>query len=171
MVSYIEFSWFGVIQTLEEIKMKFIKFYNEGAEDSIISQFAKKFDVDKIVMEIIYAKGYRTEKEISDFLNPLDLPFENPFLLSGMTDCVNKIKKAVFEKKKILIFGDYDVDGISATSVMLKTLKKMGIDAKSYLPNRYIDGYGLTIDTINKVYSLYNPDLIITVDCGINCFE
>ena len=106
--------------------MKFIKFYNEGANDSIISQFAKKFDIDKVVMEIIYSKGYKTEKEISDFLNPLSLPFENPFLLSGMTECVEKIKKAVSEKKKILIFGDYDVDGISATAVMLKTLKKNG---------------------------------------------
>ena len=84
--------------------MKFIKFYNEGAKDSIISQFEKRFNIDKTVMEIIYAKGYTTEKEISDFLNPLDLAFENPFLLAGMSECVEKIKQAVAQKKKILIF-------------------------------------------------------------------
>lgn len=151
--------------------MKFIKFYNEGANDSIISQFAKKFDIDKTVMEIIYAKGYRTEKEISDFLNPLALAFEDPFLLSGMFECVKKIKQAVVQKKKILIFGDYDVDGISATAVMLKTLAKMGVKAKSYLPNRYIDGYGLTTAVIDKIIKTDKPELIITVDCGISCHE
>lgn len=151
--------------------MKFIKFYNDGANDTIISQLAEKFGLDKIVMEIIFSKGYRTEKEISDFLHPNNLPFVNPYLMKGMKECVEKIKLAVKEKKKILIFGDYDVDGVSATAVMLKTLAKMGNTARNYLPNRYIDGYGLTTSVIDKIVENDKPDLIITVDCGISCYE
>ena len=103
--------------------MKFLKFYNDGADDSIISFYAEKFGVEKVVMEIIFAKGYKTEQQIKDFLNPMSLPFKDPFLLSGMEQCVSKIKDAADKKKNVLIFGDYDVDGISATAVMIKTLK------------------------------------------------
>ncbi len=149
--------------------MKLIKFYNDGASSTIISQFADQFNIDKNVMEIIYSKGYRTSEEISNFLSPQSQPFVDPFLLSGMKDCCDKIKKAVECKKDILIFGDYDVDGISATSIMLITLKKLGVDARYYLPNRFIDGYGLTNDVIDKICLDKKPDLIITVDCGITC--
>lgn len=149
--------------------MKFIKFYNDGADDAIISQFAQKFNIDKRVMEIIYSKGYKTEQQVQSFLEPLNQPFINPFDLSGMKECVDIILDATKKQKDILIFGDYDVDGISATSIMIKTLKKLGVDARYYLPNRFIDGYGLTNAVIDKICANQKPDLIVTVDCGISC--
>ena len=151
--------------------MKLLKFYNDGASSTDILQLANEFNIDKNVMEIIYSKGYRTIQEISCFLSPTLQPFYDPYLLSGMKECCDKIKDAVENKKDVLIFGDYDVDGISATSIMLITLKKLGIDARYYLPNRFIDGYGLTNDVIDKICKEKKPDLIITVDCGITCYN
>ena len=151
--------------------MKFIKFYDDEPDDIIISQYAQKFGINEIVMRIIFSKGYKTEEQISEFLYPTKQGFKDPFLMLGMKECVEKIKQAVSENKKILVFGDYDVDGVSATAIMLKTLKKLGNSATSYLPNRYVDGYGLTKQVLNKIMATNKPDLIITVDCGISCSE
>lgn len=151
--------------------MKLIKFFNDGADDAIISHYSEQFKIHKKVMEIIYSKGYKTQEAISSFLTPTKLPFVDPYKLFGMQQCVDKIKSAVENNKDILIFGDYDVDGISATAIMLQTLKLMGNNARYYLPNRFIDGYGLTKEVIDKICNNKKPDLIITVDCGITCFN
>ncbi len=151
--------------------MKLIKFFNDGADDAVISHFAEEFKINKKVMEIIYSKGYKTKEAISNFLMPTKLPFVDPYKLSGMQQCVEKIRQAVFDNKDILVFGDYDVDGISATAIMLQTLKIMGNNASYYLPNRFIDGYGLTKEVIDKICKIKKPDLIITVDCGITCYK
>ncbi|MBQ8792522.1 MAG: DHH family phosphoesterase, partial [Clostridia bacterium] len=88
-----------------------------------------------------------------------------------MKELCNRIYLAKQMGDRVLVFGDYDVDGVSATAIMLKTLKKIGINADFYLPNRYEDGYGLTKEVIDKVANKFAPDLIITVDCGISCYE
>ena len=75
------------------------------------------------------------------------------------------------EKKHILIFGDYDVDGMSATSILYLYLKEKGVKVSYFLPNRYIDEYGLTKGALTKIKEEFNPDLIITVDCGITAVE
>ena len=151
--------------------MKLIKFFNDGALDTVVSQFATEFNIDKKVMEIIYSKGYRTKEEITNFLSPETQSFVNPFKLKGMKELCDKIHDAVKTKKDVLIFGDYDVDGISATAIMIILFKKLGLDARYYLPNRFVDGYGLTVDVIDKICKTKKPDLIITVDCGITCYQ
>lgn len=147
--------------------MIFKKFFNENVEDA--SFFANKFDISPKVMKLILSRGMNTEEKIKEYLNPQ--VFHDPFLLSGMKELKERILIAKNLGDKILIFGDYDVDGVSATAIMLKTLEKMGIKADYYLPNRYVDGYGLTCDVIDKIIKLYAPDLIITVDCGISCYK
>ncbi len=151
--------------------MNLIKFYNNGADGTVIRQLSKQFDIDEKVMEIIYSKGYQTSEQIATFLSPTKQKYVDPFLLSGMKECVEKIREAVKQNKKILIFGDYDVDGMSATAIMLGILKKLGTNASYYLPNRFIDGYGLTNSVIDKICQKSKPDLIITVDCGITCHD
>ena len=152
--------------------MKLIKFYNDGADSTVISQLSNHFGLDNRVMEIIYSKGYHKIDEIAEFLSPETQKYVDPYLLSGMSECVDKIKNAVSQNKKILVFGDYDVDGMSATAIMLLMLKKLGNNALYYLPNRFVDGYGLTNEVIYKIcVSMGKPDLIITVDCGISCYN
>lgn len=145
--------------------MIFRKFFNKNVE--LASSFAEKFNLSNRTIELILSRGFTTEKEIEEFLNPSTL--YDPFLISGMKELKDRILIAKELGDKVLVFGDYDVDGVSATAIMLKVLNILGIRADFYLPNRYEDGYGLTCDVLDKVIDKFDPNLIITVDCGISC--
>ncbi len=147
--------------------MIFKKFFNKNAD--LCVEYARKFNVLPTTMYLILSKGLSSQQEIEEYLSVCKLL--DPFLIRNMKQLCERIHLAKQLGDKVLIFGDYDVDGISATAIMLKTLKKLGIDAQYYLPNRYVDGYGLTCDVIDKIEKKYAPDLIITVDCGISCAE
>ena len=147
--------------------MIFKKFFNKDADK--VQYYASKFNINPRIADLILTRGIETEDEFNEFLNPSIM--NDPFLLKGMSQLVDRIKLAKELKDKVLIFGDYDVDGVSATAIMIKALKEFGIKADFYLPNRYIDGYGLTNEVIDKIANLYQPNLIITVDCGISCYK
>lgn len=147
--------------------MIFKKFFNQNA--SLVEEYAKEFDVLPSTMYLILSRGLSSKEEIRDYLSTGELL--DPFLINNMQQLCDRVHLAKQLGDKVLIFGDYDVDGVSATAIMLKTLKRMGIDADFYLPNRYVDGYGLTCETIDKVEKKFSPDLIITVDCGISCAQ
>lgn len=147
--------------------MIFKKFFNQNVEDTDF--FANRFNLPPKIMELILSRGINTEEKIAEYLNPQIS--HDPFALKGMKELKDRVLIAKELKDKVLIFGDYDVDGVSATAIMLKTLKKMGIDADYYLPNRYVDGYGLTCEVLDKIIEKYDPQLIITVDCGISCYK
>lgn len=145
--------------------MIFKKFFNQNS--ALVNNYAEKFQVLPSTMYLILSRGLNKEEEIAEFLSTPKLL--DPFLIKGMREFVSRIELAKKLGDRVLIFGDYDVDGISATAIMLKTLKKLGIQADFYLPNRYVDGYGLSCDVIDKIEKKFCPDLIITVDCGISC--
>ncbi len=145
--------------------MIFKKFFNKDA--SLADELAKEFNVLPETMYLILSRGLSTREEISAYLSTGELL--DPFLISGMKELCDRIELAKKMGDRVLIFGDYDVDGISATAIMLKTLKKLGIKADFYLPNRYVDGYGLSCECIDKIAKEFSPDLVITVDCGISC--
>ena len=147
--------------------MIFKKFFNR--DSALVEELAAEFNVLPSTMYLILSRGHSTRKEIAEYLSVGQLL--DPFLIKNMKQLCDRITLAKQVGDRVLIFGDYDVDGISATSIMLKTLKKIGIDADYYLPNRYVDGYGLTNEVIDKIEKQFAPDLIITVDCGISCHQ
>lgn len=147
--------------------MVFKKFFNK--DSSLAETYAKEFNVLPSTMYLILSRGIVNREDISNYLSVGQLL--DPFLIKNMKQLCERIHLAKQMGDKVLIFGDYDVDGVSATAIMLKTLKKIGIDADFYLPNRYVDGYGLTNDVIDKIEKQFAPDLIITVDCGITCHD
>jgi len=147
--------------------MIFRKFFNQNS--SLVEEYAKEFDVLPSTMYLILSRGFSTKEEISEYLSMGQLL--DPFLIRNMKELCERIHLAKQMGDRVLVFGDYDVDGISATAIMLKTLKKLGINADFYLPNRYVDGYGLTCECLDKIEKQFAPDLIITVDCGISCFK
>lgn len=151
--------------------MKFLKYLDLGLSDAIIFNFSQKFRLPIKVVKLIVSRGYTTDKEIQDFLNPSFDMLNNPFKLKNMRQALDRINLAIAKKERILIFGDYDVDGVSATAVMMKTFEKLNYKTNFYLPNRYIDGYGLTNEVLDKIKTQFNPTLIITVDCGISAFK
>lgn len=132
---------------------------------------ANKFGLHTETVKILSSRGIDTEEKISKFLSPTEADLHDPFLLDNMSQVIERIKNAIDLHKRILIFGDYDVDGISAVAILYKYFEKMNVRVDYFLPNRYEDGYGLTIETADKVINEFNPELIITVDCGISCYK
>lgn len=147
--------------------MIFKRYFNKDASSADV--FAEQFHISSYVMEIILSRGINTSEGLQEFLTPTK--FTDPFLLDGMREFCERIELAAKLQDRVVVFGDYDVDGVCATAIMLKALAKKGIKAGYYLPNRYVDGYGLTNATIDKVIEKFNPNLIITVDCGISCHD
>lgn len=150
--------------------MQFIKKEVKISNKEYFDSLCKKFNVSSVVMELLFARGYTTEKAIQAYLQPSISCLYNPFLLKGMDDAVKKIKQHVASNHTITILGDYDTDGICATAILEHYLLSIGAKVTHFLPNRFVDGYGMTMDTIDKIRNAFHPDLLITVDCGISCY-
>ena len=112
----------------------------------------------------------RNIDKLNSFLSPdYDLEKGDPYLLPDMQKAVDRIKTAYEKGEKIVIYGDYDVDGISATALLLDAFESFGFkDIQSFIPNRFVEGYGMTIGAVDKIKSM-DANLIITVDCGSLC--
>lgn len=136
-------------------------------DENKIGKLAKEAGISKVFASILVERGIETKEEAEIFLNPEEKqPFYDPFLMKDMDKGVKRIIKAVYEKEKIIVYGDYDVDGITATSVLTNTLRKLGANVDFYIPDRQSEGYGLNVDALKKLES-EGAKLIVTVDCGI----
>ncbi len=151
--------------------MKFKKVSNVQYNKEQISDIATKFDISPDVAEVLLQRGYSKDEDIEKFLHPSLDDMHDPYLFNDMDKVVERIHKALENNESILIFGDYDVDGITSSYILLDYFRSVGNNANTFLPNRYSDGYGLTHDAVNFVIDEYKPNLIITVDCGISGYE
>jgi single-stranded-DNA-specific exonuclease len=120
--------------------------------------------------QILINRGIKTPHDIYDFLDPRISNLADPFELTGLKTAVEKIKEALERNEKVLVHGDYDADGLSATAIMVYTLKELGLDVSYFIPNRITHGYGFNLAGVEKAKEL-GAKLIITVDCGITSFE
>ena len=136
-----------------------------------IRQLATRFGVDARIIELLFSRGIDTVDKLTKYFSPSIADMHDPFLFENMTAVLELIKKHVKAQSRVLVFGDYDVDGICATTIMLGILKELGCQADHFLPNRYEDGYGLTMDTAKRIVQDYAPNLVVTVDCGIGSVE
>ncbi len=144
------------------------EYYDKNEE--IIKKIQEDFKVSHLLANIIANKGLKTKEEIEVFLNPTRNDFHDPYLMPDMEKAVNRIIKAIENKEKVIIYGDYDVDGITSITVLKKFLADRGLQADQYIPNRLDEGYGLNKAAIEKIVS-EKYDLMITVDCGISGIE
>lgn len=139
----------------------------ESNQNSVLFQsIKKKFSFGKKISEIL-SKKVSTEQNLSDFLDPkLRNLLPDPWVLKNMREASEYIAQVIIKKKKIGIFGDFDVDGITSTSAICLFLQEMNIPFEFYIPNRIIEGYGPNIDAFKKLKEK-GCQVIITVDCGI----
>lgn len=122
------------------------------------------------IIKILWQRGYQKKEEIENFLNPKAKDLFLPSLLPDIEKALERIEEAIRKGEKILIFGDYDVDGITATALLFSTLKKIGACVNFYIPHREKEGYGLS-DTAILYAKSHGYKLLITVDCGSNDFS
>lgn len=139
--------------------------YNNNSEE--VENIAKEFNVSKLLATILSNKKISKKEDIEKFLNPTRNDFHDPFLMPDMKIAVDRIIKAIRAKEKIMIYGDYDVDGITSITVLKQFLDDRGIVADTYIPNRLDEGYGLNKKAIEEI-AKQNYTLMITVDCGIS---
>ncbi|MBP3502068.1 MAG: single-stranded-DNA-specific exonuclease RecJ [Clostridia bacterium] len=133
-----------------------------------VEEISNKYNVSKLVATVISNK--KLTNSIDVFLNPTRKDFYDPFLMPDMEIAVNRIIKAIENKEKVIIYGDYDVDGITSITVLKKFLEDRGLIVDSYIPNRLEEGYGLNKTAIDKIVE-QKYSLMITVDCGISGLE
>lgn len=139
------------------------------SQHNAVIAIAEKFGMSDDLAKILVSRGIDDVEKAERFLNPGKHNFYDPFLLSGMFDAVERITAARDGGERVVVFGDYDADGICASTIMYNALKSFGIsDVFVVVPERS-QGYGLTHDLVERVLEQYFPDLIITVDCGISC--
>ena len=136
-------------------------------DEKKIDKLATEANISKNFASILTERGIETKEDAEIFLHPEEnQPFYDPFLMKDMDKGAERIIKAIDENEKIVVYGDYDVDGITATSILTNTLKKLGADVSFYIPDRQSEGYGLNVEALKKL-SDDGAKLIVTVDCGI----
>jgi len=138
------------------------KYINEKNNEEIKDKAA-----NELVHNLLYQRGIFTEEDIERFLKPDLKNLHDPFLLDGMKDAVDRILLAIQNKEKVLIYGDYDADGVSATSILIRFFKSLNLSVDYYIPDRVDEGYGIS-DVAVEFISSNEYDLVITVDCGIS---
>lgn len=132
-----------------------------------IDEITRVNNISRLLASILVSRNLTTEDNVRMFLNPTRNDFHDPFLLPDMEKAVARILKAISNNEKVLIYGDYDVDGITSIAVLKKFLKENGLDVGQYIPNRLSEGYGLNKEALLKIFN-EEYKLIITVDCGIS---
>lgn len=140
------------------------------AQKEKVEEISNKFNISKLLAKILVNRDIVEDEEIKIFLNPTRNDFYDPFLMPDMEIAVNRIIKAIENKEKVVIYGDYDVDGITSTTVLKKFLAERGLDVGYYIPNRLEEGYGLNKEAIEEIIN-QKYTLMITVDCGISGIE
>lgn len=153
--------------TPEKIKPRWV-FRGASSEEKVaVPDFFNLNNIPEGTARIMMRRGISTEEKLTHFLYDTLDNLSDPFLMKGMQQAVGRIIQAIDLKEKIVIYGDYDVDGITSTSICVRCLRKLGADVNFYIPLREEEGYGLNRDAINKL-SEEGVSLLITVDCGIS---
>ncbi|UYZ20889.1 single-stranded-DNA-specific exonuclease RecJ [Mesobacillus jeotgali] len=140
------------------------------SDQTVIDSLAKELSINHLTASLLVNRGLDTVEDARYFLFGQKSEFHDPFLLKDMDKAVERINKAIETQEPILVFGDYDADGVSSTTVMMKALAELGANADYYIPNRFTEGYGPNEKAFRSA-SDSGVGLIITVDTGISALH
>jgi len=139
-------------------------------DESAVKTIAGNFKIPKGLARVLVARGLDTPKKVNDFFHPSLENLYDPFLLKDMDKAVDRILKAIKNKEKIIVHGDYDVDGTTSTSMLVEFIRKLGGNVTYHIPDRFQEGYGIISQTVDRIKE-QGVSLIITVDVGITSVE
>ena len=146
------------------------KWVTAPADESLVEKLSAETGMEKSIMRILVSRNIDTAEKINSFLNPDINKLYSPFLLKDMDKAAARIKKALEKGEKIAVYGDYDVDGITGVTVLLRFLRAVGGNCIYYIPDRQNDGYGLNKNAVDLI-SREGASMILTVDCGVTAVE
>lgn len=131
-----------------------------------INKLSDKLGVSKFVAELLSLRGITEKSDAEKFLYPTIDKLVSPYVFANMSAVVDRIKLAINNNQSIVLYGDYDCDGVGAIAILYLCFQKIGKKVNYYIPSRANEGYGINVSAIDKIEEDYKPDLIITVDCG-----
>ncbi len=146
---------------------------NSSADEKVVNQLAEELKIEKVLANLLVQRDIKTYDEAKKFFRPSLDNLHDPFLMKDMDVAIARLEKAISNKEKILVFGDYDVDGTTAVALVysfLKTLPESEGLADYYIPDRYTEGYGISFMGIDFAKE-NNFSLIIALDCGIKAID
>ena len=144
-----------------------LRFKPRSDDTHPVPQELSDYPIAPQLLRLLCQRGINTREKLDQYLKPSRDDLYDPLLLQDMDKAVSIIRGALRDKKRITVFGDYDVDGVTATAILLSYLRKCGAEVDYYIPDRHGEGYGLNTEAVKQI-SLHS-ELLITVDCGITC--
>ena len=140
-------------------------------EQAVVEHIARRFDLPNFIAQTLASRGLVCDEDIERFLHPsIERDWLDPYDIEGMDVVIDQLMTSIKQHERILVFGDFDLDGVSATTIMTRGLRAFGIEVIPFIPLRFEEGYGLSRTAIERVLT-YEPDLVITVDNGIAACE
>ena len=128
---------------------------------------AAAWGLEPRLARLAWLRGLDQPESLGWRLDPSWARSTDPHLLPGVDEAVARIRRGIGQHERMVVYGDYDVDGVTATALLVRTLEKLGADVSFFIPNRFSDGYGLHLDCIQELKASRDPQLLISVDCGV----
>ncbi|AFM42360.1 exonuclease RecJ [Desulfosporosinus acidiphilus SJ4] len=138
----------------------------QSTPEQISKGISESLGISTIVSDILVQRKLREPKEVIEFLHPTVLSLASPFCFQPMERVIQRLTLALEKQEKVLVYGDYDVDGVTSTALLYKVLTDLGFQAVAYIPHRQDEGYGLNEEAVRRAAKA-NVKVIITVDCGV----
>ena len=153
-------------KTTEDAQNIHVAEIDEAAADDVV----RCCGLAPLTAKVLVARGVDTPEAVEAFLAPsLERDWRDPEEIPGLADVADAVEAALRAGKRVLVFGDFDVDGVTATTILVRGLRGLGGDAYGLIPRRYDEGYALSEAAVDRGVEMYHPDLVVTVDCGIAC--
>ncbi len=137
-------------------------------DSDTVETISKKFGLNKKLVELLILRGYDNADCVDVFLHPDVSNFYPPESMLGMSECCKRLNEAIENNERVVVYGDYDADGICASAILSLYLSSRGLDVLTHIPDRVGEGYGLNVNSIERIIENAMPDLILTCDCGIS---
>ena len=135
-----------------------------------VERISAKLDILPMTAGLLVNRGINSAQDAEAFLSASLSDLPSPFLMKGMEEAVARLCRCVYEKEKIAVYGDYDVDGVTATSLLTGFLRALGCDVTYYIPDRFKEGYGVNSKALRDLKER-QVNLVISVDCGITAVD
>jgi len=142
------------------------KWVIKSADGFIVDDLSRTLGIRSVTAALLFARGMAATSDAKLFLSPSLSAMHDPFLLKGMQTAVNRLLMALKRGETVCIYGDYDVDGITGTALLVSFLRQVGLECSYFIPNRFDDGYGLNEESLKRIVAT-GATLIMSIDCGI----
>ncbi len=150
------------------MNLELIKRSGTDADKTAVEALSRKTNLHPVLTELLICRGIDSVEAINNFLNPDIGNFYDPFLFKGMKEAAERIETAIENDERVIVYGDYDADGVCAAAILSLYLADRGLNVYTHIPSRSGEGYGLSVESLERIIEQALPDLIITCDCGIS---